>query len=553
MHTRASILIVDENERLLAILDRALSQQGFHPILALCGRMGYLKALQYNPEVAILGQWKGSMDRLGLVRSLRGGRRTARTAIIARGRFTQREEVFRLKAAGVNEFLPDPFRYGTLLEKIERLLGNHEQPTTRKLKKPTEEVTTPGITSAELLNPQVPSSRKPSAVSEAVGRLHRFPVHSQPRAGHVLGQGLRGLTFRHGRGPRHARGPAQDREYLCFAKAHARVSDPLEAVVRLGFQATRNLAIGLSVTQLFDAENQSRGFDRKEFWVHSLATGLLAQGLAGHTQGMDPQEAFVSGILHDLGKMVLDEHYSEAFHKVLDHASSEGQSLAEAETAVLGVQHAALGRELLLRWSLPQGVVDAVAWHHDPYKPGASPGRPGARGGPPAKALGFGDAETALCRPAGHGVEGLWLRQRIAPRLIRGLVMELGVLTKALGLTVGSDEARAPRTRAPVPEADTRRDLVAIFLSLGYQVESVTSLPGPDASHGTELALAAVGSEIEPTLQPNGPVLALSFIRAIRNLPRARGRSSNTARRNRDLRPIDLAIQGLQPGRGAVR
>ena len=256
-----------------------------------------------------------------------------------------------------------------------------------------------------------------------------------------------------------------------FAKAHARVSDPLEAVVRLGFQATRNLAIGLSVTQLFDAENQSRGFDRKEFWVHSLATGLLAQGLAGHTQGMDPQEAFVSGILHDLGKMVLDEHYSEAFHKVLDHASSEGQSLAEAETAVLGVQHAALGRELLLRWSLPQGVVDAVAWHHDPYKPGAPPGRPGARGGPPAKALGL-VTRRPRCADRRPWRGRTLAAPTVAPRLIRGLVMELGVLTKALGLTVGSDEARAPRTRAPVPEADTRRDLVAIFLSLGYQVET---------------------------------------------------------------------------------
>ncbi|RME00315.1 MAG: HDOD domain-containing protein, partial [Calditrichaeota bacterium] len=89
------------------------------------------------------------------------------------------------------------------------------------------------------------------------------------------------------------------------------------AVVLLGFNAVRNTVLSISVFESFKSSN-SGIFDRREFWKHSIATGIIARLLAKELKLGQEEEAFSGGILHDLGKLVLDQHLPKRFARILD-------------------------------------------------------------------------------------------------------------------------------------------------------------------------------------------------------------------------------------------
>jgi putative nucleotidyltransferase with HDIG domain len=150
-----------------------------------------------------------------------------------------------------------------------------------------------------------------------------------------------------------------------------------EAVVHLGFQELRRVAVTTSV-QDFMTAGFAPGFDRHAFFVHSLAVASLAQELSTALGYEDPPVAFVAGLLHDVGKNFFDQHYPEPFGKSLRWAGAEHLQLFEAEQRVFGKEvhdrfrdHAAMGMWALRAWNLPESFAQVAGHHHDPA--GTSP------------------------------------------------------------------------------------------------------------------------------------------------------------------------------------
>lgn len=144
-----------------------------------------------------------------------------------------------------------------------------------------------------------------------------------------------------------------------------RVTQINQAVVLLGFNAIRNTVLSISVFESFRSST-SINFDRREFWRHSIATGLIARCLA-RLLGIEQQdEAFSGGILHDLGKLVLDQHLPEKFARILELALGQNIPMIEAERLILGTDHAEIGEYLMEKWNLPHILVEMVALHHTP-------------------------------------------------------------------------------------------------------------------------------------------------------------------------------------------
>ncbi len=133
------------------------------------------------------------------------------------------------------------------------------------------------------------------------------------------------------------------------------------AVVVLGFAAVRNLAMGLAAGSALKraggAEYQQR------FWSHALATAAAAEVLARHG-GLppDPEEAFVAGLLHDVGHPVMALAAPGPFAEMF--AGGPDGLLAREET-VYGMSHAKAGQMLLRRWKLPKDLCDVVRFHHN--------------------------------------------------------------------------------------------------------------------------------------------------------------------------------------------
>ena len=142
------------------------------------------------------------------------------------------------------------------------------------------------------------------------------------------------------------------------------------AVVVLGFETVKNLALSVSVLERFSGHGESSGFDRQKFWEHSIGCGVAAKLLAAKFRYRVSGEVFAAGILHDIGKLVLSQYFPADFGEVLDLAESQGTYIGKAEEQVLGVTHAEVGGWLAERWNLPDQLEESISNHHTPGRLG---------------------------------------------------------------------------------------------------------------------------------------------------------------------------------------
>jgi HD-like signal output (HDOD) protein len=142
------------------------------------------------------------------------------------------------------------------------------------------------------------------------------------------------------------------------------------AVVLLGFKIITTIVLSLTVFDMFPEHKRSRRlFDRKAFWLHSLCCGLIARRLAQHAKKrflFDPEELFCAGLLHDIGKIVLEQYLHEEFHTALTVARDKAIPQYRAEMECLGFSHATVAEWLTAGWGLPAQISRALAKHHEP-------------------------------------------------------------------------------------------------------------------------------------------------------------------------------------------
>jgi putative nucleotidyltransferase with HDIG domain len=105
--------------------------------------------------------------------------------------------------------------------------------------------------------------------------------------------------------------------------------------------------------------------DVGSFWRHSIATALCAKILARHAR-LDQDHAFIAGLLHDIGRLVLASSFPEQYAQVLACCDSEDASLGSAELKVLGVDHQRAGQMLAEAWKFPPAIQRAIGQHHAP-------------------------------------------------------------------------------------------------------------------------------------------------------------------------------------------
>ncbi len=139
-----------------------------------------------------------------------------------------------------------------------------------------------------------------------------------------------------------------------------------QACMVLGLHTTRHIVMGASIMEIFHAERGSH-LDLAALWRHSAAVGAAAKILASEAE-IDPDKTFTAGLLHDIGKMVLDVYFTDDYAMVLAYQKAAGCLLQEAEEKVLGLDHSVVGGVVARRWRLPQPIIDAIVGHHSTAK-----------------------------------------------------------------------------------------------------------------------------------------------------------------------------------------
>jgi putative nucleotidyltransferase with HDIG domain len=136
------------------------------------------------------------------------------------------------------------------------------------------------------------------------------------------------------------------------------------ALVLLGFNTIRNAVVSLSVIQSFSEKRSPAGFDAKDLWTHSIAVAVISKHLAIASRLSLPDEAFVSGLLHDIGKLILWQFFPEDFMNIWEQVREQKAAFCEAEKRQIGVGHARIGSHLAERWKLPPDIVFTIRNHH---------------------------------------------------------------------------------------------------------------------------------------------------------------------------------------------
>jgi putative nucleotidyltransferase with HDIG domain len=151
--------------------------------------------------------------------------------------------------------------------------------------------------------------------------------------------------------------------------AHEPISTIERAVVRLGFTAVRSLALAVKIIECFGPAAPDRGqtaFDRLAFWKHALAVACAARRLAATAKPLNvhPEEAFVAGLLHDLGKVALDSVFPKTYERIVAQVNQARGDIADFERMLLGIDHTVAGRHVAERWGLPRPLQEVIWLHH---------------------------------------------------------------------------------------------------------------------------------------------------------------------------------------------
>ena len=146
----------------------------------------------------------------------------------------------------------------------------------------------------------------------------------------------------------------------------SKVSSLEHALVILGTNEVKSIVLGFSVYNFF-SHHKSDGFDRKRFWKHAIVCAQVAKLLERHFNIQNDDSLFLAGLVHDMGKVVLDQYFHAEFLQIIEHLSLTHTTFSKAEKEILGTTHYQIGAKLLKQWKFPKNVIMQILYHHAPW------------------------------------------------------------------------------------------------------------------------------------------------------------------------------------------
>ncbi len=147
-----------------------------------------------------------------------------------------------------------------------------------------------------------------------------------------------------------------------------KISTISHAIVCLGREAVRSAALTSFTQGILDDEVSAFDLEKGMLWEHSMFCAVSSRIIALRVRYNDPEEAYIAGLLLDIGKLILCKFAAEKFAQILEKTNRNKTLYNVAEQQVLGFDHPTIGGKMMKNWGLPQVLVEAVQSHHSPVK-----------------------------------------------------------------------------------------------------------------------------------------------------------------------------------------
>jgi putative nucleotidyltransferase with HDIG domain len=148
----------------------------------------------------------------------------------------------------------------------------------------------------------------------------------------------------------------------------SRITSLRHAVTLLGYSTVQHAVVTISVIDCLKIGSVLGGFKASQFWTHSIGVAVMCRYLATQTKLVEPEEAFTAGLVHDIGKVVLVNHFTEELATLMEKVAADGITFYGAETCCDTYPHNLIGAHLSKRWMLPEALQTAVRHHHGNHK-----------------------------------------------------------------------------------------------------------------------------------------------------------------------------------------
>lgn len=256
-----------------------------------------------------------------------------------------------------------------------------------------------------------------------------------------------------------------------FLGSRSKIIDIEQAIIYLGVDTVRNLAISVAVHETFK-DHRSPGPALEEFWHHSLLTALLAKGIAELNGYPNPTETYLAGFLHDIGKYLLSLRFGQQY-VTLHNDCEDGLELLHQEREELGITHAEAGARLIEHWNLEPSLAQAIANHHLPLDD-LSDDQPVARITALAHTLAEGhyDLQEAI-EPAARQLQ-LSLEGLAAFRIEQLKAVELVAESLGIPATPAPPKKRPTSSKDNSPVGDQLREKVHFLAQVSGLLDNLT-------------------------------------------------------------------------------
>ena len=141
-----------------------------------------------------------------------------------------------------------------------------------------------------------------------------------------------------------------------------------DAIMRLGFDRIRTIVLGVAVSGNMTGVLPGYRLGAGELWKHSISTAITAQWFARRINFPKPEDAYVAGLLHDMGKLMLDQFALADYGRLFELVKDYDLTFYQVEQKLFGIDHAHVGGIMAYKWNFPPVLINAIQHHHSPSK-----------------------------------------------------------------------------------------------------------------------------------------------------------------------------------------